>query len=303
MDYNVKRSPYPTICASAGNSGSSAVTTSLAYNVLNVGGTDDNETAARADDTLYTSTSSLNPTYTDRELPTISAPGVNIETASGTVASGTSASTFMCTGAAAQILEKNTSLQYWPEAIRAIMICGADENIDGPRLDLTDNVDDKDGAGEINVEKSVSIAGSVNKVDRNNTPRSSGHDYETMASSDFYLVNDLMVYNGIYYAQRVTGGNRLRVVLVWDATATCTDPSDASTCGTSVLDGDFDLKVYNVTKDEVADMSLSWDNGFEFVEVPDPDGDVFAITISGTFASGVSSTYMGIAWNISTYAQ
>lgn len=302
LDYNVKRSPYPTICASAGNGGSTAVTTSLGYNVINVGGSNDVESTGRTDDTLYTGTSSLNPAYTDRELPMLAAPGVSIETASGYYNTGTSASAFMCTGAAAQILEKNSALASWPEAVRAIMICGADENVDSVRLDLTDAVDDKDGAGELNVAMSVSIADSANKVNGSNTARYTGFDYGTVTTGDFTLVNDTYVYAETYYAKERTGGKKLRVVLTWDGTATCSNPSDASTCGASVLDADFDLHVWNVTKDQPAKSSPTWDSGFEYVEIDDPDGDEFMINITaGSWASGVSSTYMSVAWHFDTY--
>lgn len=302
LDYNVKRSPYPTICASAGNTGPTAITRSLGYNVINVGGSNDAESAGRTDDTLYSDTSSLNPAYSDRELPMLAAPGVGIQTASGTYSTGTSASAFMCTGAAAQILEKNSALASWPEAVRAIMICGADENVDGVRLDLMDAVDDKDGAGELNVAMSVSMSDSGNKVNGSNTPRATGLDYGTVNTGMFTLYGDTYVYYETYYAKASVSGKKLRVVLTWDGTATCSNPSNASTCGASVLDGDFDLKVFNVTKGVPAKSSLTYDSGFEFVEIDDTDGDEFMINITAeSWASGVTSTYMGLAWHFDTY--
>lgn len=291
-DYWAKHSPYPLIAGSAGNSGSNGVPTSKGYNVLCVGGSDDKGDSTRSNDTIYISTSSKNPdtTHDDRELPVIVAPAVSV-TSAGITGTGTSAAAPQVAAAAAQLQSLNSSLGSWPEVQRAILMATADENVDGPVLSLTDTTDDRDGAGAVNIELALSMAGSSYKKNGGNTACQAGHDYGTMNFSSDFTNN---YYNEVYKAKFPFSGMRMRVVLAWDSTASCTDSSDPSSCTSDNLDGDLDL--YVSTGGRWVATSASWDNSYEFVEFNVQANVEYEIRVYKS-SSTASSTYFGLAWN------
>src|SRR5690606_2050691 len=57
--------------------------------------------------------------------PNLSAPAVNVRTANGTTGSGTSISSPIVAGIAAQLIARVPTLATWPEATRAILMAGA----------------------------------------------------------------------------------------------------------------------------------------------------------------------------------
>lgn len=92
------------------------------FNVITVGGTNDQGTSSRTDDTLY-SDSKAGPTGDSRTKPDVVAPAQDIYSQSGTSGinyenvSGTSYSSAAVAGAVAQILEKNPS--WTPAQVKA----------------------------------------------------------------------------------------------------------------------------------------------------------------------------------------
>jgi len=299
FDYWARHYPYPFIAGSAGNSGQSGTTHNAGFNVMCVGGSNDQGNSTRSNDTIYSNSSSKNPssTHGDRELPVIVAPGQSV-TSAGITTSGTSASAAQVAGAAAQIQYHNSSLRYWPEAQRAILMATADENVHGPVLDLTDTTDDRDGAGELNIELAMSMAGSAYKVNGGNTPIQAGHDYGTMNFSNDFDANGY--YDEVYKVTFPFSGKRTRVVLTWDSTASCTDSSDPSSCTSDTLDADLDL--YVSLGGRWVTYSTSWDNSYEFVEFDVSPNVTYEIRVKLN-SSNASSTYFGLAWNTWTYGQ
>ncbi|NOZ02876.1 MAG: S8 family serine peptidase, partial [Deltaproteobacteria bacterium] len=287
---------YPLIAGASGNFGYDSVPYNKGYNMICVGGSNDQGDSSRSNDTLYSDTSSKNPDtlHDDRELPMMVAPAVNV-TAAGVTGSGTSAAAPQVAAAAAQMQYNNSSLKYWPEVQRAILMATADENVDGPVLNLNDTTDDRDGAGEMNIELAMSMSGSSYKVNGGNTPVQAGFDYGTMTFSSDFTNN---YYNEVYYARYPFSGQRMRVVLAWDSTASCTDASDPSSCTSDTLDADLDI--YVSTGGRWVATSASWDNSYEFVEFDVQPNVTYEIRVYKS-SSTATSTFFGLAWNTWTY--
>lgn len=96
-----------------------------------------------------------------------------------------------------------------------------------------------------------------------------------------------------------TANQRLRVVIAWDGTATC---SSSTSCTGSVLDADLDLHVWKTSSDAFTRppgmptcSSSSWDSSYEVCDIPVIGGEDYLIAPSiGTKNAG--ATYFGIAW-------
>ena len=297
FDYWTRVSPYPVIAAAAGDSGSAAVVDNKGYNVLSVGGSNDQGDSDRSNDVLWPSSSSKNPTTpnNDRELPLLVAPAYNVISA-GYVNSGTSGAAPQVAAAAAQLHVVNTGLRSWPEAIRAILMCSADENVDGGVLNLGDGTDDRDGAGELNLAIATSLASASNKVDGGNTAVQQGFDYGTM---DF--ANDFAAgyYRETYNVKYPLSNMRIRAVLTWDAKATCTSGSDPSSCTSDTLDADLDLRVYDSNWTLVA-YSTSSDNNYELVEFAATANMTYHIRVFA-YSHANPTTYFSLAFNTWVY--
>jgi hypothetical protein len=118
-----------------------------AFNVLTVGGIDDNDTETWADDAIANFSSWRNP-VDGREKPEVCAPAVDITTTAlggdFTTVPGTSFAAPQVTGIVAQLLEQDQSMVYAPELTKAIIMATAIHNVVGnPRMD------DKEGVGTV----------------------------------------------------------------------------------------------------------------------------------------------------------
>jgi len=126
------------------------------------------------------------------------------------------------------------------------------------------------------------------------SPSNRGHDYFVMSrdvgwdGSGF----SLNVYQAQSYYQ---AGYRLRVVVTWASTATCTYSSPPYNCIVDVPDADLDLHVYDPNGAPVG-SSTSYNNNYEIVDIPitNTTGN-YTIKIK-KFGFYPSSTYFGIAW-------
>ncbi len=152
---------------SAGNDGlATGICAAFGENVFIVGGSDDQGTDSRLDDTIYVDSSSRNPTYTgfsSLELPRIVAPATEVATGlypdgESFSVSGTSIAAPMVAGVDVLMKERATdSNVLWgiifagfPEVRKAILMVTANRNVDGVQLNLLDTTDDRDGAGQLN---------------------------------------------------------------------------------------------------------------------------------------------------------
>lgn len=122
------------------------------YNSIAVGSMNDNNTIPWLGDVMSTFSRYQNPasTFNDREKPDVVAPGTNIQTTStsspwdNAVFSGTSMAAPQVSGSAALLMNRNIGIQFWPEAIKAVLMATAVHNIEG-----ASRQSDQDGAGAI----------------------------------------------------------------------------------------------------------------------------------------------------------
>jgi len=328
FDYCVKKYPYPVITMAAGNV-VNYVVEGEGWNVVTVGSTNDANTANRSDDIMSDygncwGSSSLNPTPDpttwrwDQELPLLVAPGNQIAGA-GVIDSGTSFAAPMVAGVATILMEETPDLVSWPEAIRSILMATASTDIDGTFLDSDDcwrysggswycggesgfcslhNNDDRDGAGEVDAFAATYLALDSNRMQADNEPSMFGWQLGSMSrTSDFEGSENNRWYVHDYYIDGNSFGWPVRVVLSWDASATCTDEDDPGSClWLSHLDFDLDLYVYDTTTGRIVARSYSQSNSYEFVQfVPEADHD-YRIAIK-MYDYEEDSTYFGLAWS------
>jgi hypothetical protein len=126
------------VVASSGNFSTfgnwDVVSPGTGYNVLTVGGINDRNTGGTSDDILWYGSNGAsyrdpggtpwNP-HGDYNKPNLSAPAVSVRTANGTIGDGTSISSPIVAGIAAQLMARSPTLATWPEPTRALLMAGA----------------------------------------------------------------------------------------------------------------------------------------------------------------------------------
>lgn len=149
FDYWTMQTPYPVVFTSAGNQAQGgAYASGKGYNIFGVGNSAlDNTLTNRCDDDMYDESSFNNPdnsTFNDRELPPIAAPGQRHNVYNRTFG-GTSAATPVAAAIGGLLLDQTPAFHRYPEAVRAIMLAGANyQGGDGARWG---NGDGRDGVG------------------------------------------------------------------------------------------------------------------------------------------------------------
>jgi len=296
FDYVVKNSRITAVCA-AGNANGPyddwipdgvIASPALAYNVIAVGAIDDNGTASWQDDAMAEYSSWVEPDWmNNREKPEVVAvgsrkPGTVVNEAGkkyqtedcwlsstltdspwvGTVGIGTSFAAPAVTGAAALLMQENSSLQYQPEIVKAVLMASAVHNIEGDS-----RLSEYDGAGAIVIPiayetvKHNRMAGRI--VDGNAFP--------------------------IEYKFQAEGGQRVRATIVWSVSY-------------SVYGGehfnDLDLTILDPNGETVV-SSTSFQNSFEIVDFRAPMSGTYTarITLSESW-SGDESQYLGFAYSL-----
>jgi len=261
----------PGVPASGTGSG---LTTSprLGFNVITVGGFDDNNSPAWSDDSVYVCSSFADPvsTHGDRQKPELSAPAVNLTVATVgpanmTTVSGTSGASPLVASAVALMIQRNGMLSFWPEIVRATLMATATHNVEGNgRLSAID------GAGGLNAGEAVSVA--------QDSQRTGGRWYTCDGSTPTPLALATLT---------VSPNTRQRVVISWD-----TDPSDSSYG--SEPSADIDLEVVDA-QGRVLATSGSFDGTNEIVD--------FNIAQSTTLTARAVKfrcslpTWLGWAWH------
>lgn len=301
IDYRSKQTPYPLVVAASGNlSGDTAgscpstctnsrgAVTCKPFNGLVVGGANDCGDTNRLTDKIWCGARDIN--VDGRELPHLVAPAKNVD-ADGVSGTGTSCAAPQVAGVAAQLLEKDSLLNSWPEALRSVLMVGADENVDGVRLSLVDGVDDRDGVGELNAMMSVAVAG--NRRVPGSAPSQFGYHSGTITQASTPAGTFVA---GSYRASHLIANGKFRIVLSWDSTATCTNPDlSSATCASDVLDADLDFYVYRDSTGALVAGSNTVPNSYEFVEFSTTPGETYTIRIYVNSWTN-SYTYFGISW-------
>ncbi|MBI2389826.1 MAG: hypothetical protein HYV09_09560 [Deltaproteobacteria bacterium] len=300
-DWLAKNSPYMVVVASAGQIGTNDYVVNRGYNGLVGGATDDRNTGDRSDDLVATTSAWRNPStaHGDHELPHVVAPG-NGAGVTGTEFGGTSAATAMVSGITALLTASD--LNGWPEVKRAIVLATATGRADQGLLGTLSGAGDmKIGAGEVDAFQAAGL-GTSSYVVAPNAVTANGRtaftaDFASSFGADGYLTTK--------WKARPGANGRLRVVVTWDATASCPSGTSAP-CTGDTIDGDFDLHLFKktdgtwTTTGSPTCSSATWDSAIEMCDLPVLANEEYLIGIRKWGTTG-SSTYMGVAWF--SYAQ
>lgn len=248
----------------------------LAYNIVTVGGLDDQGTAQWGDDTMYACSSFGDPTSQngDREKPELVAPAANIEMvdpgpANLAVDSGTSFAAPHVTGVTALLMQQNSRLTFWPEITRAVLMASATHNIEG-----STRLSDQDGAGGLAANRASGIVG--------NTPAWNGVGFNCSTPRTTDLTTRTM-------------GRRThhRIAISWT-----TDPAFADY--TQRPSADIDLQVVDSLGRIVASSS-SFDNTTEIVEFDSWTAGTYTVRAINFRCD--RNTFLGWAWDTSSMLQ
>lgn len=265
---NLVFNQWRTVVPAAGNAGNTGyvATPGTAYNVITVGSFDE------ATGAISSFSSGVDPVsaHADREKPEVAAPGENVVSTIngipwlGNTGSGTSYAAPMVTGTAALMMDRLSSLEFWPEAVRAIIMASATHNIEGAT-----RLSELDGAGGIYSDHADDIVSGLR-----GSWRGLGYTCASGATTQAATA---------YF----NAGVNTRVVLSWN-----TDPSYASY--TSLPSADLDLVVKDPNGAIVA-SSASWDNTYEIVEFIAPVAGNYSIEVS-KYRCDLSPRYAAVAW-------
>lgn len=248
------------------------------YNVLTVGGTDDRGTASRGDDRIWyvpgsNGSNFLDPAGTawnshgDFNKPNLSAPAVNVRTANGLAASGTSAATPIVAGIAAQLIARSPTLGAWPEPVRAILMASAVHRT--PMPDGSINVD-HEGAGSASALWANRIIGQSDGT-------YGGMTFGSMEAGQRPTVTI-----------SVAAGQRVRVALAWSS-----HTAGSNLAKSDVLTADLDLRI--VLPNGASAGSYTLDNAYEWVEFTAPATGTARIEVLTDRFEAASEPY-GLAW-------
>jgi subtilisin family serine protease len=275
---------WRTVVKSAGNRGAAGcdagtdgdvTSPGLGYNVITVGNFDDRNTFVWNDDVMAPCSSWRNPKSTrgDRQKPEVAAPGENINSTTisspwtGDIGSGTSYAAPMVTGTVALLLQANSGLTEWPEAIKAILMTSALHNVEG-----STRLSEYDGAGGIDASWAYYLAR------RTSGSNWGAQEYSCSSATDPDVTS-----------MSLSSGKQFRATIAWD-----NDPNYSNY--KSQPSADLDLQVIGPSGTVVANSS-SYDNTYEIVD--------FTPSVSGTYKLRVKKyrcdynpKYLGWAWQV-----
>ena len=267
LDYIV-RHYWSTVTVAAGNEGNASdrvTSPARGYNVISVGNFSDGGSISWDNDVMNGSSSTINPS-SGMEKPEVAAAGSSITSTTmnspwtGNVGSGTSYAAPMVAGEAALLMERNSSLEIRPEAVKAIIMASALNNIEG-----SSRLSGADGAGGVDMHAAFRI------VDEG------WWAWRAVDSTDFPISYYVYAY----------AGETVRAVISWDS-----DPNGSYT--SDPLDADIDLRVY-APNGSYQTGSLSVANSFEIVEFTAATTGNHELRISDFTFNG-SIEYLGVAW-------
>ena len=238
------------------------------YNVTGSGNANDQNTHDWDDDTMSGSSSWVNPAE-GHDKPEVAAHGSGIystKTSSpwtGSVGSGTSYASPVTCGTAALLAATDPALAAKPEVVKAMLMAGAWNNIEGNPV-----MSDKDGAGGIDAAASQSAVADGQYVSTTLTPGSfSGGIWSTQIALD--------------------DSDETRVVALWFSNAD-------SSYGTDVLDMDLDMTIEDPSGAVVA-SSASALNAFEIAAFIPPVTGVYTVKLHNMQFNGTQEM-LAVAW-------
>ena len=290
-----------TVVKSAGNiSNTCSVTLNVtspgkAYNLITVGNFADQGNCDRTDDTISATSCYGDPfsPHGDRQKPEVAAPGTSITTintggggggaCTTQTGGGTSFAAPHVSGTAALLIHRNNSLKFKPEAVKAIIMASAFNNVQGVR-----RLSEKDGVGGIDAFRADAIVENGN------------FKWLSLDEDDFNSagIRDLATFT---LAGNIT---RLKIVLSWN--------SVVNGVLSKIPDGlanDFDLAVYRdgTAPGNLVATSKSYDNNYETVDILNPEPGIYTIRVQvfgaillAKLQGGHSEEVVGVAWGKQT---
>ena len=298
-DYLVLHYPFPTIVQAAGNYGAgdddkinppaAEYVNHKGYNTVTVGNHNDSVSAMSGSSVFR------NPAtpHGDRELPEVCANGTTVSVV-GVTKSGTSFASPAVAGSVALIQQMDSTLAFWPEGCRAILMAGA-VNVRGRswRQDLSAGIDARDGAGSLDVDESGQIARS--RSSRNNRGEPKGWDVGVFVARDFNGAGDWQHSYRIHVPLTAARARaRVKVALAWNANVVVSR-GPIMTFWISSAPADYDLYIHD-DKGSMVAWSSSWDNSYEIAEFTGELGRTYTVRIRK--ASGEAGSYYGLAWTV-----
>ena len=275
------------VTVAAGNDSQHVSSPAIAFNVLGVGSFNNNNTGDWSDDVMSGFSSWRNPDspHGDREKPEVVAVGENLRgwgfgNLEINIDPGTSFAAPQVAGLAALLVNRNTQINVWPEAIRAIIMASAIHDLDGsPRI--TSGVDSRDGAGAIVADQAL-LSAEIRGDLANPCLRSCWWAFST----SLIPVNDSLPVT--FFAN---SGQRVRVAISWWTAPDENYPTD-------ILKTNFDLLISNPSGNVFTNsISTSQDNNFELVDFTAPTSGLYTIRVQKNQNSidPNESNYVGIA--------
>ncbi len=274
FDYRVVNDAV-LVTHAAGNSGNLMADQAMAFSILSVGAIDDRQNASWGDDfvdsySAWKEGTNCSPSNGDREEPDVVAVGSRIRSTrypvppyiDGTNQQGTSYSAPMVAGEAALLLDIDSNLAWKPEAMRAIIMASAANNVEGSA-----RLSEYDGAGAIDAYSAYLEVWNGLWSQQTIYPPSWDH-------------TDIAVY--------VTAGSPISCVAAWDSHPNSSYTSDP-------LQSDIDLRLINPAGNTVAYSTSSY-NSFEIVRwTPGMSGTW--ICRAYKYSSSASYEFLGMAFD------
>jgi hypothetical protein len=255
-------------CGNQGGGDNLTTTPGNGYNCIASGSADDRNTFDWNDDVIASYSSWVNP-QPGHDKPEVSSPGTNINTTTpsspwtGAAGSGTSYASPLTCGAATLLAATRAELKAKPEAIKALLMAGAWQNVEGdPRLS------ERDGAGGVDAaaSQSAAAAGQYHAV--------------TLTPGSFN--------NGVYTVPvTLVAGDETRIVAVWFSEAD-------SSYATDTLKMDLDMVVERPGGGVVA-TSASTRNAFEIALFVPPVTGTYTVNLQRMRFDGTSEPF-ALAW-------
>ncbi len=288
------RHEFVLIAKSAGNTAGSITSPGKGWNLLTVGGTNDQNNANWSDDIMWASSAYSNPSSPngDREKPEVVAVASTITTIdlggnpNPVPREGTSFAAPQVAGLTALLIDRDGILAAWPEASRAIIMASATHNIVGP-TGIPTGQELQDGAGAINAAFADDIA-----QNHNTSPTTPCEESCWWGSGTSGVPEGDYLYR--YFNASV--GQYIRVAISWCSRA----DSPGNNYSFDRLDTDLRLGVqyYNGSWWEWVPgaWSASWDNNYELVEFVAPETGSYRIAVHKAHVyNNETSNFVGIA--------
>lgn len=268
LDYIV-RNQWHVVTVAAGNEGEATgrvTSPARAYNVISVGNHNDNDSLTWDGDTMHPSSSYIDP-GSGIQKPEVAAVGgagivstIDASPWTGDVGYGTSYAAPMVAGLAAILQDREAGLLSNPEAVKAIIMATALQNIEG-----ASRLSNRDGAGAVDMLAAFRAADEGWWAVRPTTAAAFPYSYFIYAHA----------------------GEKVRAAIAWSS-----NPNSGYT--TDPLEADLDLRVYDPGGVFVT-SSTSLNNSYEIVEFTAGATGTYELEITAYRFNGTSE-YVAAAW-------